>query len=295
VKHGKHVAIVVVAAAVFAALLTLWGGGPREARSASQPPGGPRIVALSPALAVMLRDLGLGDHVVGRHGFDLVLDKSVPVCGDQGGIDYEKLLGVHPTHVLLQWGERELPEKLSRLAEQRGWIVRSYTVLSLEDIVATTARLETLFGVDDPISPTLPESWSREGRMWDGRVLLLGATRPPGVLGPGSFHHDLLVSLGGVPAVTEGAAWQELDAEDVLRLAPDGIIIFRPRPMGVAPDERSWDDLVAGLGRVGELDIPAVREQHIAVIDHPLGLLPSTSARELADELERVLAEWRGE
>ena len=291
---GKHVTIVVLAAAALAALLTVWSG-PREARSATHPGEGPRIVALSPALAVALRDLGLADRVVGRHGFDLVLDNDIPVCGDQGGIDYEALLRARPTHVLLQWGERELPQRLRELAEARGWVVRSFTVLSLDDIVTTTGELESLFGVAEPLSPTLPETWSREGGAWSGRVLLLGATRPAGVLGPGSFHHDLLVSLGGTPAVTDGAAWQEFDAEDVLRLAPDAIVVFRPRPMGAAPVEPGWDELVAQLGKIGELDIPAVRERRVALIEHPLGLLPSTSARELAGELERVLAGWRDE
>ena len=51
-------------------------------RAASTPVGaggGLRIVAASPAVGVIVRDLGLADRCIGRHGFDMVLPKSVPV------------------------------------------------------------------------------------------------------------------------------------------------------------------------------------------------------------------------
>ena len=75
---------------------------------------------LSPALAVIVRDLGLEANIVARHGFDIVLDKSIPVAGDQSGLDYEILLTAKPTHVLLEWGQREIPRRLGELMVERG-------------------------------------------------------------------------------------------------------------------------------------------------------------------------------
>ena len=80
-------------AAVCGGLLSLAGcerQAEQRAPAAIDEPGSeqpPRIVVLSPALGVMLTDLGLAGHVVGRHGWDTLLDQSLPVCGDQTGLD----------------------------------------------------------------------------------------------------------------------------------------------------------------------------------------------------------------
>lgn len=274
----------------------------------------PRIVALSPALAVTLKDLGLADKVVGRHGFDMVLDKSVPVCGDQAGIDYEALLAAKPTHVLLEWGSRPLPDRLSQLAAERHWVLKSYPLLKLDDIRASAADMWTLRSWRAPgrgrarpaateppgpwetsgVATRMNAAWSRRGDFEPaGRILLLGALSPPAALGPGSFHQQILEVIGGRPAITTGSPFMTLDAEDALRLKPDGIIIIRPRAPGTpAPPAPTRDDLTMLLGRVGSLEVPAVRDGHVALIDDPLALTPSTAMIGLADEMAAILRQW---
>ncbi|QKK09842.1 MAG: hypothetical protein HND58_17905 [Planctomycetota bacterium] len=181
----------------------------------------------------MLADLGLAEHVVGRHGWDTVLDQSLPVCGDQTGLDYEALLRAAPTHVLTEWGARELPARLTDLAARHEWALHDFRLLSLDDIAGTAARLRDLFPAATPaesverfdqlIAAPRPEP------VWDGRVLLLMGTSPVAAIGPGSAHHELLLRAGGVPAITEGSPFMPLHNEDVLRLAPDGIILIQPR------------------------------------------------------------------
>jgi hypothetical protein len=347
----------------------------------------PRIVALSPALAVMLRDMGLGDRVVGRHAWDMVLDPAVPVCGDQSGIDYEALLRVRPTHVVLEWGERELPPRLREMAARHGWHVRSFQMLTLGQVRGAAVGLEGMFGSEGvgriskegggtgfqpvspdgpfrtatvrerpggvpppqppsvkageerppPASPAPPPSGTGEGvvaamdRAWSrrgdfegaGRILLLTQTSPPAGPGPGSFHHELLERIGGTPALTEGGAFIRMDAEDLIRLDPDGIILLMPRPaarggmdflrdvsgegrdpgsdrhrleggaggLPHGPEARAMsavDAVPAGLG------VRAVREARVAVIDDPLCLLPGTPLIGLADALAAILEEWAG-
>src|SRR5688572_2242849 len=101
---------------LFAIVLALAGLGvcacdrsaPAPGPATADRAGPPRVVALSPGLAVTMRDLGLGDLLAGRHGFDAWSDPALPVCGDQSGLDYERLLAVRPTHILVQWGQRDL-------------------------------------------------------------------------------------------------------------------------------------------------------------------------------------------
>lgn len=290
---------------------------PKEAAAAPESPD-LRLVVLSPAIAVTLRDIGLADQIVGRHGYDMVLPKNIPVCGDQLGIDYEALLRVRPTHVLLQQDAKGVPDRLTELAGEHGWKIRVYPLLKLDDIQRCVNDLHTEFvivpqdlaeGRNPPLltgeavmrrradaEDRLVESLRFRGRhlAGAGRVLLLGAVDPPSALGPGSWHHEILTRIGGVPAITQGSPYMTLDAEDVLRLAPEGIVLVLPRaqdsPARASP--ATPDELRVLLGRVGELAIPAVTHRRLALIDDPLAHTPSTAMSRLADELAAVLEGW---
>ena len=285
-----------------------------------------RLVVLSPALAVTLVDLGLEDAIVGRHGYDMVLRESVPVCGDQGGIDYERLLSVDPTHVLLEWGARELPERLRTLAGQRGWEISNHRLLTLDHVATTADDLYERFVRRGPtesmppeLSGFLPNSASasnpipgavrtesdvpRPGRrmaaawgarddreLFTGTVLLLGSIDPISALGPGSAHHELLVRMGATPALTEGAPWITLDAEDLIALDPGAIVLIAPRPRSATPGSSSAPPELRQT--VDALALNAARHGHLALIDHPHALLPSTALIDVADDLRDILEGW---
>ncbi|MDX2146216.1 MAG: hypothetical protein SFZ23_01740 [Planctomycetota bacterium] len=264
-------------------------------------PSQPRLVALSAGLGVTLRDLGLSHLVVGRHGFDLALDPSIPVSGDQSGLDYDALLRVQPTHVLLEWGARPLPPRLIQLAEQQGWTINNLPNLTLDDIRQTTARLQRDFG--DFRTPhqqsdwvqKLDRAWQRRGNGFAslGRVLLLGQSDPPAAIGPGSFHHQILERVGGVPAISHGAPWIELSAEDLIRLNPDAVVLVIPRSPSAPPaTQRHGAALLPLLGKFGTLKLAAAERGTIALIDDPFAHTPSTAMAAFAEELVEVLERW---
>lgn len=277
-----------------------------QARRALADARTPRVVALSPALAITLRDMGLEGTIVGRHAWDFILDPALPICGDQTGIDYEALLTVEPTHVLIEWGSRELPPRLVELAARHEWTLRSFRLLTLDDIEAAAAdlydMLRTQRGDPRPFAATdlalaMQEAWSRAETDLApaGRVLLLGAIDPPAALGPGSFHDQLLRRLGATPAIdaARGSPWMVLDLEDVRAIAPDAIILFRPRPMGKpAPPPPAPAALISAMGRLGQMPVPAITSGRVALIDHPLGLTPSTALIDISHELRRLLEPW---
>jgi hypothetical protein len=95
-----------------------------------------------------------------------------------------------------------------------------------------------------------------------------------------------------VPAIEKGAAYIELDAEDVLGLAPDGIVLISETPVGSEAREYSWEERLEMLGAIAGLDVPAVRERRVAVIDGPLVLTPSTAMIDFERELGDVLSSW---
>lgn len=263
----------------------------------------PRIVALSPAIAVTLRDLGLAHRVVGKHRWDVVLPDDVAVCGDQTGIDYEALLATNPTHVLTQWGTRDLPARLRELVRRYGWIVRDYRLLTLDDVATTASELAEEFGEWATPGAALPAdpqevlaicnaSWSpREGIAEAGKVLLLASVDPPAAIGPGSFHHELFVRLGGQPAISSGRPYVPLEVESLLSMDVDAIVLLQPRGRGEparigAP---MWDEVAKALGPLAYRPIAAVTAKRVVLVDHPLSLLPATSLMQVADELAEGL------
>ncbi|MFT3687000.1 MAG: hypothetical protein QM783_19115 [Phycisphaerales bacterium] len=104
-------------------------------------PAHPRVAAPAPGISQILRDLGCADLIVARHAYDKWSRQSLPVCGDQQGVDYEKLIETNPTHVFVQLGEQDLPERLKALARERGWVVRNVPLLTLDDVAHATVAL----------------------------------------------------------------------------------------------------------------------------------------------------------
>ncbi len=291
------------------------------APSASASPASPRIVALSPAVAASLRELGLAGHLVGRHGYDAWSDPALPVCGDQSGVDYETLLRVRPTHVLVQWGKRQMPSRLVELAAAHHWHIETLDPLTLDGVIDSGRSLARLFAQASPPPATaavdrLEDSCAPIDRLnagHVGRVALLDWTSaPPGsyaLLGPGSFHQQMLERLGATPAFTDDAPYFIMDQEDLLHLAPDAVIVFIP----AAPDH-SAANVSQGReqgGRPPVFDGPLVDEVRrrldgitggstqgpvrVAVIDDPESLLPGLNLARTAEQMRAILSRWSDE
>lgn len=277
-----------------------------------------RIVALSPALAIILKDLGYEGQIVGRHAYDVALDPTIPTCGELGTIDYESLVKVRPTHIFIQWGAQELPARLMELAKANNWVVENLNPLTLDEIESVAQRMDqTIFDFatrdlegkvpDAPagqpvhVKPAMPFedamhlAWSDRGPLMKsaGRILLVSGTKPIGALGPGSFHFQLLERLGATPVPATGGPWITLDIEDLHKLAPDGIILFSPRPPRSEPAAAPKpEELIALFGRAGELPIPAFKNKRVALIDDPYCLTPSTAMIHVADEIAGIVLGW---
>lgn len=260
------------------------------------PPAGPRVVALGPALTIMLRDLNAEHTLVARHAFDTRLP-SLPAVGDQSGIDYEALLRLKPTHVVLQWGRRDLPQRLIDLARSTPFELRELPLLTLADADAAAEYLESAIASSTGSTPPAPLRISasidalRADRASLGRVLVLYTTAPPAALGPGSYHHEIVKRLGASPAITEGSPYMTLDAEDVLRLAPDAILLIQPRDRA-APGPNVVTDAAAlhkALGPLADLDIPAIKRARVALFTDPDALIPGSNLIPLARDIAAAL------
>jgi ABC-type Fe3+-hydroxamate transport system substrate-binding protein len=210
-------------------------------------------------------------------------------------VDYERLIRLDPTHILIQPPSASGPDpQLKRLGDQHGWIIAHWTINSVDDIeqvirdlpavlypdqadeqAATSRRAaELLNDIALALSPPDDDGWS-------GQTLLVSDTEPVLVFGRGTYLHDILTALGGANVVT-AEGWAELSLEDVGRLDPEAIVIVRDRgPTNVDPIEAA--------GPLARLDTAASRQGRIAVLWHPDAKLPSSGVVGVARTMRGVL------
>ncbi|MDY7108930.1 MAG: ABC transporter substrate-binding protein [Planctomycetota bacterium] len=260
-----------------------------------------RIVSLSPAISRTLLDLGLEERIVGRSPFCDFLDPAIPVVGDLHGAQFERLIELDPTHVLVQSPQAGIDPGLRELADEHGWKLAGWRgVNTIDDIEAMVRELPTV--LCEPGSDELAALGARsaellneiaaalapgetDDQVWRGRTLLVYAMSPLGVFGRGTYLNDVLVRCGAGNAV-EAEGWVQLTLEDVTRLDPGAIILIRPGPRN-QPAEPV--DPIDAAGALATLDIEAARAERIAILSHPDALMPSTAISEVAAELRDVL------
>lgn len=251
-----------------------------------------RLVVMSPAIGVILTDLGVRDRIVGRLGSDEHLPRSIPVAGDFNGFDFERLLRLNPTHILLEDNAQAPPDRLLALADEHGWAIRSYPMLALDDIPPAVEQIAEEFA--DPDGRAWAAQWKAEfddllesestSARRTGTVLPIYWTTPPGVAGPGSFHADILDRLGFDLALTEGNPYIVMDPEDILRLQPDSILLLIP--------DADPGRITELLGPLADLDLRAIREGRVALIRNTMTHLPATSIIDLVREIIDAIAPW---
>ncbi len=267
--------------------------GRPEADSAGSPASGDRalrLAVLSPALAETLRGLGQGERIVGRHGWDSFTPSEVPVMGNEHGIDYEALLKARPSHVIVQAGARDTPARLVELAAQEKWTIVRVPLLTIDDVAASVGTLARVCGVEPSAQAEVERSFRsalgpRAGlREHAGRVLVLAGVDPPAVMGPGSFHFEMVERLGGDAIPDEGAPFIQWGVEDVVNADPDTLVLVLP---GAASEEAS-----ANLGPLLKAGLRCVGRGSVVVVTDPKGHLPAVSlgaiAKRVGDGLSRL-------
>ncbi len=288
----RHAALLLLGLFVGAILVT-W------LLSSSTPPvviqePGPRVVSLSPALSRTAVLLGLEDRLVGRSRFCSFLDESVPVVGDLLAIDYERLIAVAPTDLIVQPSASGIDPALQRLAREHDWSLHSFPGLNdLGDVFAMTRALARAMTDEGPardaavaraetLDAQLAAALDASTPGFTGRVLILHAVDPVGAFGADTYLDEMLGRLGATNAVT-GSGWLTLSLEDVIELDPDAIVLVRLTPS-------SWEDAAGALAR---LDCRAVRDGRVAVLAHPDVLYPSPALAEVAERLRDLLKKWK--
>ncbi len=186
-----------------------------------------RIISLSPALTDMLFRMGVGDQVVGISKF-ATKDYGRPVVGDTITLNVETVVGLQPTHILIQ---QQITGKLELLRDRFGIEVIDCRTSTLAEVRATLLRLGELTHTDagrrlvDEIDRDLEAVRQRVAGLPRPRVLLAMSVDRVRTAGRDTFVSELLEIAGAENAVGDAPVrYPLLNKEQVIELAPDIII-----------------------------------------------------------------------
>ena len=290
-----------------------------------------RIVSMAPALTQMVVDMDMADQIVGTARIDPAVLPGTPNLGDYEHIDYEKLLLLNPTHVLTMTDASVVTSpKLIDWARGGKFILASYQVprriIDIMEIILTgnieerraevfPTPLNEKFGLLDVLGQgdmKMLGNFTRRLNALKGvtgstdrgkRVLLVIETNPTFLAsGRGTVFHEVLTAYARATnvAITATVPAPVFNREKLLRTAPDVIVLLLP---DAPPLESIEDD--PRLAILRDLDIPAVKNDRIVLINHPLAQLPSTSLPtiavlmakavhpQLADRIDKAMLQFK--
>lgn len=225
-----------------------------------------RIVSMSPGITQTLVDLGLEEKIVGRSPFCNGIDQSVPVIGDYHDVDFERLLSLKPTVVLVQATQAPKNTHLKKLADSGSFSLHFWPLDSIDDIKQVYNKASDIF-FDSPKEFEMSVS---EVPLAE-RVLIVtqGTDVSAGLcFGLNTYLDDVIKSMGLENAL-EREGWTMLSLEDVVNLKPDRILIVSDTPIK--------EESIKGIR---SLNIPMLLFEHEHV------LIPSSQVLNVATALQ---------
>ena len=256
-----------------------------------------RIVSLAPSLTETLFALGLGDRVVGvtRYCAHPPEVAELPKVGGHLDPNFEAIVALEPDLVVL------IPsgEASGKRLESLGIPVLKIDQHDVESLLASISILAEACGVEETgarlrsAMETRLDAISRivEGAPRPRTVVVVGHDISGGIVrsvwaaGPDTFYDGVLEIAGGVNAVAGGLVrYPELSREGLATLDPDVVLDV---VAGVEERGAEIDDIYAGWG--GLVELRAVREDRVQVLEGDLMVVPGPRLPEMVAEIAKAL------
>lgn len=256
-----------------------------------------RIVSLAPNVTEMVYYVGLGDKLVGRSdycNFPPQVDK-VQAVGGFADSSLERIVALQPQLVVAYQGnDRELVDELRRT---------KISVLALNEAASLPEiynQMRELYLVAGP-GTGLPQSLLNWNQRLTALALPASVTSWPKVFfgypgemsmtcGPGTFLNDVIKRAGGVNVVTkEGQRWPTVAAEFIVGAQPQWLLTATACTGG----ETVADKRAKLLNQLSNDPVwsalPAIKEQHLVVIDSDILLRPGPRILDALEQLRQAL------
>jgi iron complex transport system substrate-binding protein len=213
--------------------------------------------------------------------------KHKPRVGSYISLDFEKILSLRPD-LILATGAGNTIEMVERL-EKLGFPTYVIFPKNFDGILTSIRHVGKILSREKEAQEIISNMQARRQRVIEltrglprPRVFLQIGEAPIVTVGKGSFADDLIHLAGGENiAAGEGRMYPRLGLEEILRRAPEVIIISSMNPKG------SYDKLLQEWARWKT--IPAVQNSRIHLIDSDLIDRPSPRIIDGLEEMARII------
>ncbi len=281
-------------------LVTLASGCQKKKSSSFREPlSGPakpvRIACTVPAATQILLQIGAAGDLAGVSSFDRPLLpprlQSLPVVGNYLHLDYEMVLNVKPTVLVVQMAPARLPLSLTQFARRNRIALVNVRLNTLQQLYASAKLLGLVTNLTARADRAIAEAKARlvaiHHRYALGphpRVVFLISTQPLMAVGKNTFL-DQLIGLAGGNNVGEklGSGYPALTRETLVDLKPQVLLIGLPgEPAATGQADPRLAPWLA-------LPIPAAQSHQVYLVTGGRSQMPTLQAYKTAALFGRLI------
>lgn len=277
---GFSVGLVIVAILIFK--------HPRAENPAAFPQAiQPTVATVTPAGTDLVIGIGAADHLVAVSDVDEDRAGTIglPRVGDFDHIDWETLAAAKPNILVTQYGDRMPAGLIDRCNDLDIKVIDVHLDL-LEDVYREGDVLATALGEEEReqasvrlLKQNLDAIGKKNSLLPPVRAAIAvsdGSTI--GLIGPGSFHDQLLSIAGGINVAADfKKPYISIDREQLTALNPDVILDLEPTPpttpQQLMQAQKFWQSMP---------DLPAFKNGRVRTITAPFCMRPGWHLAELA-------------
>lgn len=259
-------------------------------------PPGPRIVCTVPAATANLVELGATDKLVGVSRFDSLFlpeeKKNLPVIGDYDTLDYERVVALQPTAIILQTAEWKIPARLKELATAHHFEIINIRMDTIDDLWTTLGVLGKAAGAEKEAEHAIAlakadlAELAKEVANQPRVKVLYAMSRSPMMVAGGKTFVDEMLTLAGGDNVgrAAGESYPVIDPETLIKLAPDVLLVTAPSEPAQVPGDPRIDPWL-------KYATPAARNNRIKLVTSPSSEMLTTEIAKNIRELYTLMHE----
>jgi ABC-type Fe3+-hydroxamate transport system substrate-binding protein len=246
--------------------------------SAASQPAVPRIVSTVPAATLNLVLIGASDRLVGISTYDKPYlsekQKDLPVVGDYEEINYEQLIKLKPSVLIIQKAPSRIAPRLLEVAAQQNITILNMHFDHVDDIWSSVRELGKAAGAaaaaEDAIQKAQADLADLAAKYKNARhpkVAYMANSKM--IVGGATFMEEMIVAAGGDNlGRIVGNGFLDINNDTLVRLAPEVVLLG-------APDEPAAMENDPRIAPFFRLQIPAAQSKRIFLVTDGTSLQPS--------------------
>lgn len=256
--------------------------------------GGARIISTVPAATLNLVLIGAAETLVGVTKYDQEnlpeKQKKLPPVGDYQTMNYEALVQLRPTAVVIQTAEHRIEPRLRDMAERYHFELVNIKLDTVADMFATVVRLGKVSGHEAEArekiagaKAELAEIAKAVGPRKRPRVVYVVGSNPLYIVGGHTFLDEMITAAGGENVGAKvGDMWPTIGQEALVQLAPEVILVGSPGEAGLAVGDPRTEPY-------RRLPVPAARSGRVFVVSDFNGQQASVEIGRQVRELAKLI------